>query len=252
MRGDGQGRVPRGGRFDLVPPSRGPLEGEIDEIGVVALAPPTPDDLPGFVEPFDAGEDLELLAELGDPHGPWDRSALGPGGQPASVPTLERGRQRGAYRLAEAEADRERIGDLARGAEVELGPLAPAGEDREHRRQSRHPGSPGARPADHQADDLGGVGVVRLQGGGPYFDLVAEHHRRLEGVAGAAEEAQRRGPPGGPLLGRIGADRDGEVLAEHGGAQLRPGRLAERVVLRHREQRRDLRLGDVNAHAATV
>ena len=49
---------------------------------------------------------------------------LQPGGQAAAVPALEGRRQRGAHGLVEAEPLREHVGDLARGAEVQLGGLA--------------------------------------------------------------------------------------------------------------------------------
>jgi len=103
--------------------------------------------------------------------------------------------------------------------------------------------------ADAQAQELYRVGRVDLQGLGAQFDLVTEHHGHLEGVTRAAEEAQRRRPPGDGALRHIGSGRGRHVLAEHDGAQLRARRLSERMVLRHREQRGDLHLGDGAAHA---
>ena len=114
--------------------------------------------------PFDAGEDLELLAELGDPHRPRDRRALGPGRQAAAVPALEGRRQRGPHGLVEAEALGEGVGDLARRAEVQLGRLAAAGEDRRAPSASR-PDARLARPgaADHHPQDVDRVGAVGPQ-----------------------------------------------------------------------------------------
>jgi hypothetical protein len=68
-------------------------------------------------------------------------------------------------------------------------------------------------------------------------------------MAGTAEEAQRRGPPRRRPFRRIGTGSRREVLAEHGGPQLGSRRLTERMVLRYREQRRYLHLGDVVMHA---
>src|SRR5690348_14542044 len=67
-------------------------------------------------------------------------------------------------------------------------------------------------------------------------------------MAGAAEEAQGRDPPGGrPLLAvRLGGRR--EALTEHSGPELGPGRLAERVVLGDGQQRCELHPGDSDPH----
>ena len=89
---------------------------------------------------------------------------------------------------------------------------------------------------DHQAEHVRGAGGIGAQRVVTQCDLIAEQRGHLEGVACATEEPQRRCPPGrGPAVG-IEARGGGQVLCEHGGAQLGPGRLAEGVVLGDREE----------------
>ena len=68
-------------------------------------------------------------------------------------------------------------------------------------------------------------------------------------MAGATQEAQSRRPPGGRPFRRADAGGRGEALAEDGCPELGARRLAERVVLRHRQERRDLRQSDIGEHA---
>jgi len=106
--------------------------------------------------------------------------------------------------------------------------------------------------ADTQADEIQRVGTVGFQGPGTQLDLITEHHRDLKGMAGAAEEAQRRGPPCGGALHRIDTSGKCQMLAEHRGPQLRSWWLAERMILRHSEQCSDLHLGDFVTHSTTI
>ena len=67
------------------------------------------------------------------------------------------------------------------------------------------PDVPGPAWRDHQPHHVERVGEVGLHRLGPHLDLVAEHDRHVEGVAGAAEEAQRGRPPRRRPLGGVEA-----------------------------------------------
>ena len=85
------------------------------------------------------------------------------------------------------------------------------------------PDSTEAGVADRQSEEFRRAGAVDPQGLGPQLDLVTEQGGHLIGVAGAAEETQRRGPPRGRAVRPVGTRRRGEVLTQHHGPQLGPG-----------------------------
>ena len=101
---------------------------------------------------------------------------------------------------------------------------------------------------DRQPDEVEGAGCVTFEGSRPQLDLVAEQRGNFVGMTGTTEESQRRCPPRGRAFGCIGAGFGRKLPAEHRGTQLRTGRLAERVILRDCEERRDLCLRDVLLH----
>ena len=103
----------------------------------------------------------------------------------------------------------------------------------------------------HVVHDLGRIGGIVHQRLGADGDLVAEDAGDLVRVAGAADIAQQRDPVDGfPQL-----PVEASLLAQRGGqqarAQLRLQRLAERVVLREREGRDELR-GTQKTTARTI
>ncbi len=149
-RGDRECRVPGVDRLEPIPPARRLCEDEIGEIGIVGPATPALDDLKRPRDSLHPGENLKLSGELDDPHRPGNHHALGPGRQSAAVPPLEGRGQRRTHGLVEAEANREDIGDFARGAEVELRGPATTRQHREHRPEPAHAGQARPRMADHQ------------------------------------------------------------------------------------------------------
>jgi len=74
--------------------------------------------------------------------------------------------------------------------------------------------------AHRQANELHRARTVCAQGLGAQCDLVTEQCGDLEGMAGAAEETQRRRPPRGPEIRPVATRCRREVLAEHDGPQL--------------------------------
>ena len=248
----GERRVPGVNGLHVVPPAARAGLHHVGQLRVVGLAATAVDDLEGPPDALHSGQDLELLAEVGDAHRARDGRALAPVGKPAAVPSLEGRRQRGPHLLIEAEAEGEGVGHLAGRAEVELGCLAAAGQHGQHRAQPAEALLARAGVAEHQAQDLDGVGGVGRQGLAPQLHVVAEDHRHLEGVAGAAEEAEGRGPPGALALDHVETGGGRQLLAEDSRPQLRARRLPEGMVLGDGQERGDLHLGDGDAHAATV
>ena len=82
---------------------------------------------------------------------------------------------------------------------------------------------------------LGRVRRVVDQRPGPGLDVVAEHHRHLVSVGGAAEVTKLRAPV--RRVGDLGAQarRPGQPDGQQRGAHLRLQRLTERAVLSQRE-----------------
>ena len=126
---------------------------------------------------------------------------LSPGGEAAAVPAFEASppARRGRRRRGRA-GWRTRRRPRTRCGSSSPRPCCrrPATESTERSRADAGLAGPGV--AEHQAHDVDRVGEVGPQRLGPQLDLVAEHDRHLEGVAGAAEEPQRRRPPRGGAL----------------------------------------------------